>query len=62
MNTSKHLIVVRDEEGRSLICKLEHECNDSICRLDNFSENKKNFKDLSERERSSCKVLVGNIW
>jgi len=62
MNTREHLIVVRDEEGRSLICKLDHECSESVCRLDDYRENPRKFKDLSEHERNSCKVLVGNIW
>jgi hypothetical protein len=62
MNTPENLIVVSDEEGRTLICMLDHECSESVCRLDNYGKNPRKFKDLSEHERSSCKVLVGNIW
>lgn len=59
MNTPEHLILVSDGEGRSVICKLDHECSESV---DNNGENPRKFKDLSEHERSSCKVLVGDIF
>ena len=62
MNTSEHLTVVSDEEGRSVICKLDHECSESVCRVDNHEGNPRKFKDLSEHERSSCKVVVGDIF
>lgn len=61
MNTSEHLIAVNDEEGRVLICKLDHECSESVCRLDNYGKIPRKFKDLSEHERSSCKELLANI-
>lgn len=62
MNTSEHLIVVSDEEGRSVICNLDNECSESVCWGDNYGKNPRKFKDLSEHERSSCKVLVGDIF
>jgi len=62
MNTSEHLIVVSNEEGRSVICKLDHKCSESVYRGDNYGKNPRKFRDLSEHERSSCKVLVGNIF
>jgi hypothetical protein len=62
MKTPKRLIVVKDEEGRNLICKLDHECSESVCGLNDNGEITRKFKDLSEHERSSCKMLVGNIW
>jgi len=62
MNTPEHLIVVSDEEGRSLICKLDHECSDSVCRLDNYWKIPKKFRELTEHERSSCNDLLSNAW
>jgi hypothetical protein len=62
MNTPEHLIMVSDEEGKSVICKLDHECSESVCWEDNYEKNPRKFKDLSGHERSSCKVLVGDIF
>ena len=60
MNLYERQVVVNDEEGRAMICTLEHKCSEFVCRLDSNRKVPKKIEELSEHERNSCKRFIGH--
>jgi hypothetical protein len=51
--------VIRNEDGKNLICTLDHKCSEFICKLDKNRKTPNTFMELSNPERSSCKRFFG---